>query len=675
MYAIDAFFPPEHPLSEDPQPTPEPPLRPTKRNQEVQNIQCTQSAPMHLTMQAPDPPCTKFDGLVRKPKPNQIAARRSGMEKKYILHPSHSAHFGEKLTRYTRRSTGYLPEEFKLFEGTNMTMSARERKSGGRGKAESGSGAKGRSNRSESVDVVRHRIMNNAWWMLKQSDIDAIRRARHSSPKTQPPPSTPSTGSPSTHHSTQPTTARPRLRQSPLLVKRKSQYNLNKSQTLPHHLSLLPGPQLEESVERVGDEGRHLNAKSDLMVSKQIRHPSRREMHSAAPALWQDLKHVDKMYQHKLIREQSRGSGFNGTLGIEQLAPRRRYYASESDLSGWKRSVRSKADGMPLGHTMPRKNGSPRARNGNERRRFTFWKETVIPSWETVVDSEVVRRIWDQHGVPASLRRYVWPLALGCSDKQGWKEESFEKCLETEMAPSKGVGGKEDDQTGAELGALSFGLARRASITQDLSRMSDLRDDHSSAMKSRLEQVLLAFCAHRPGVTYVQGMSYLVKVLLSYMGREKAFRCLCCLLDCDYFHAYLDMDAHLIRLRFQIFQDLLSLNLPKLKRYFCSMGLVPDCYLMEWLMCLHSKQLSIKAASRVWDGYLIHGEMYVFRVSIAILSLLQPKLINKQLNQCVKILRSNFYHIEQEALVNAARLVRIPREISQRLHSSLPLTP
>eukprot|EP00954_Amorphochlora_amoebiformis_P008733 680220-Amorphochlora_amoeboformis.AAC.1 len=177
MYAIDAFFPPEHPLSEDPQPTPEPPLRPTKRNQEVQNIQCTQSAPMHLTMQAPDPPCTKFDGLVRKPKPNQIAARRSGMEKKYILHPSHSAHFGEKLTRYTRRSTGYLPEErdgergnetileklerivghqFKLFEGTNMTMSARERKSGGRGKAESGSGAKGRSNRSESVDVVRH---------------------------------------------------------------------------------------------------------------------------------------------------------------------------------------------------------------------------------------------------------------------------------------------------------------------------------------------------------------------------------------------------------------------------------------------------------------------------------------------------------------------------------------
>eukprot|EP00466_Bigelowiella_natans_P017997 jgi/Bigna1/135761/aug1.30_g10469 len=193
-------------------------------------------------------------------------------------------------------------------------------------------------------------------------------------------------------------------------------------------------------------------------------------------------------------------------------------------------------------------------------------------------------------------------------------------------------------------------------------------------LKHEISQVLIAFCQARPQVTYVQGMSYLVLVLLHHMDQERAFNCLCSLLDCDYFHAYLYMEAEPIRLRFQIFDELMSVNLPRLHSYFQTLGLPPDCYLMEWLMCLHSRQLPIQAASRVWDGYLIHGEVYVFRISVAILSLLQSTLLKKPFNICLRILRSKFDGIKEGELVDAARLVRIPSKTITELFQATELS-
>ena len=40
---------------------------------------------------------------------------------------------------------------------------------------------------------------------------------------------------------------------------------------------------------------------------------------------------------------------------------------------------------------------------------------------------------------------------------------------------------------------------------------------------------------------------------------------------------------------------------------FTKVGVLNDLYLMEWTITLFSKQLSISLASRVWDGYFLHG--------------------------------------------------------------------
>ena len=125
----------------------------------------------------------------------------------------------------------------------------------------------------------------------------------------------------------------------------------------------------------------------------------------------------------------------------------------------------------------------------------------------------------------------------------------------------------------------------------------------------------------------------------------------------------------------QIFSVVFKANLPHLYRKFRKMGLVPDCYLMEWCMTLFSKQLPLHVASRstyaplcnamlmcsslrsellslfpllllsfdrrvslffsnvlfflwvaVWDGYFIHGETFVFQTAAALIKLLESEV-------------------------------------------------
>lgn len=385
--------------------------------------------------------------------------------------------------------------------------------------------------------------------------------------------------------------------------------------------------------------------------------PSQKEV-----AKWRDLKQVDKLYNQKLIY--------------------RRDSPSRSSRSSRRQSS------VSLGYSRPNSRNQSRPSTpqlGNSStdtqaiRRLKFWEATVIPGWKTIATTPLVRRTWERYGVPPTLRRYVWPLALGCEPRHK-RREMFEDSLKREETLMMRDDTKtECDDGPRDLGSHAFGPARLESIMQDLNRMNELDVSYDStrktsdsrrqnrSLRAKVRAVVVAFLGARPGVSYVQGMSYLALVLLRHMDPADAFGCLCNLLDCDYFHAYLDMNAEQIRFVFHVFDTMFQLNLPRLHKHFTDMGLVPDCYLVEWCMTLFSKNLTMETASRVWDGYLVHGEMFVFRVAVAILMLMEKALSKGDLNFCMKMLRSRLDDIGQDELVGAARTVRTPPEIVAEL--------
>jgi len=51
-------------------------------------------------------------------------------------------------------------------------------------------------------------------------------------------------------------------------------------------------------------------------------------------------------------------------------------------------------------------------------------------------------------------------------------------------------------------------------------------------------------------------------------------------------------------------------------RHFEDQGIGPDLYFMEWCMTLFCKRLSLEVVGRIWDCYLIVGEVFVYRAAV-----------------------------------------------------------
>lgn len=214
----------------------------------------------------------------------------------------------------------------------------------------------------------------------------------------------------------------------------------------------------------------------------------------------------------------------------------------------------------------------------------------------------------------------------------------------------------------------TFGGDRTSSIDADLVRMFPMMQ-HSWMQKtgslcSNLRQMLQAFCYFRPEISYIQGMSYLGAVFLVFMPPERAFVCLVNLLQRDYFPSYMSMEAKTSRVRFEVFDAIFAANLPALFQKFSQACLLPDCYLMEWLLTLFSKQLPLHVVSRIWDNYFLHGEVYVFKVACGLLVLLEPRLLEKTPNECMRALRGAFPDYDETQVLAATAQVTLPPAVN-----------
>ena len=74
-------------------------------------------------------------------------------------------------------------------------------------------------------------------------------------------------------------------------------------------------------------------------------------------------------------------------------------------------------------------------------------------------------------------------------------------------------------------------------------------------------------------------------------------------------------------------------------QHLTSLNITPDVYLPEWLLTLFSKHLSLDLATRVWDNFLLEGEIFLHRTALAVLNLLSKKLQKAEGDACLHLLR------------------------------------
>lgn len=59
--------------------------------------------------------------------------------------------------------------------------------------------------------------------------------------------------------------------------------------------------------------------------------------------------------------------------------------------------------------------------------------------------------------------------------------------------------------------------------------------------------------------------------------------------------------------------------MPDLHKHFETLDITTDLFLIDWMLTLFSKNLDLDVASRIWDNFLLDGEIYAIKTGLAIL--------------------------------------------------------
>jgi hypothetical protein len=265
------------------------------------------------------------------------------------------------------------------------------------------------------------------------------------------------------------------------------------------------------------------------------------------------------------------------------------------------------------------------------------WLDEVLPHWDAMRRSATVEGLLAKGGIPLAIRGQIWAMAIGIStfiycissflpsgNSLGINltEQGFQQlCQEADQSRRDLTRRENEDSTCHAMGDTQQRQSPFRLIEVDVPRTffsTELFLKHGPYY-NHLTTVLALFATHTPEIGYVQGMSYLAGMLLFYCDAMTTYICFSNLINNDFFISLFKMDVDRILAHIKVFDLLFHFNLPQTAKRFGELGISHEQYLLDWFMTMFSKALSIEIASRVWDNYLIYGEVFLFRVALGML--------------------------------------------------------
>eukprot|EP01016_Furgasonia_blochmanni_P043546 TRINITY_DN5933_c0_g1_i1.p1 TRINITY_DN5933_c0_g1~~TRINITY_DN5933_c0_g1_i1.p1 ORF type:complete len:337 (-),score=57.15 TRINITY_DN5933_c0_g1_i1:62-985(-) len=168
-----------------------------------------------------------------------------------------------------------------------------------------------------------------------------------------------------------------------------------------------------------------------------------------------------------------------------------------------------------------------------------------------------------------------------------------------------------------------------------------------------LQNILELFHFYRADMGYVQGMAYIGAILMFYLDAYKTFKCMVNLLIVnDFVHALYSFNMRKIEVYFKCFDHFLRDKSPNVFKHFQERDVTPDMYLVEWFYTLFSRSFTFENTLKLWDLFLFHGEVVIFRTGLHLLKMIEPKLVKLDYDGTLFLLRSCTREIDQEELLD-----------------------
>ncbi|KAJ7631070.1 rab-GTPase-TBC domain-containing protein [Roridomyces roridus] len=257
-----------------------------------------------------------------------------------------------------------------------------------------------------------------------------------------------------------------------------------------------------------------------------------------------------------------------------------------------------------------------------------LWEKEIVPDWKVVHKNAALRKLWWQ-GIPTKLRALMWANAVGNS--LALSKDNFRTC---------------NARAKRALAAGSFPSSALDLIDQDISTtLPSLHIFHheTGPLYGELKDMLCAWVVSRSdeGLGYTLGAAKIAAMLLINMPVQQGFIVMRNLLERHCLRSFFGGEGAKdeVEAYYRIFDTLLADGMPKIYFNFKQHQISPAAYLPDWLVPLFLQHLPFEACARIWDVLLLEGDSFLYRASLGILAVLEPRLFFPDRTELLELLR------------------------------------
>ncbi|KJE96386.1 rabgap1 protein [Capsaspora owczarzaki ATCC 30864] len=271
----------------------------------------------------------------------------------------------------------------------------------------------------------------------------------------------------------------------------------------------------------------------------------------------------------------------------------------------------------------------------------------LIARWDVLPRKQVQQLA--RNGVPDRLRGQVWQLLIGSNTDD--LQDTF-RFLTTKETPTESI------------------------IQWDIMRTFPAHETFKNAGsvgQEALYRLSKAYAAYDSETGYVQGLSFILGILVLHMPEEQAFAVIVKIMYDYGMRELFKPEMVALQVMFYQLERCIEEHMPELHAHFARHGVEPEMYASQWFLTLYAAKFSLPLAFRIMDLFLAYGMETQLRVAMALLSLNQMDLLVGDFEHMMTFFRvalpkkymsnpSELVTVAADFPLNAKKLKRFERE-------------
>jgi hypothetical protein len=276
--------------------------------------------------------------------------------------------------------------------------------------------------------------------------------------------------------------------------------------------------------------------------------------------------------------------------------------------------------------------------------------------YDNLLNKSEFYHLWT-YGIPSFLRKRIWPIIIGndLSITENFvnhylkliEKIEFKELNKLMEETEENTNNKKDEPLGiCEDIVLNEMLNDILVISNKIFEAQIKKTDYDiNTFTSNLFKIVRIFILYRQDVNYSQQLVYISSILL--LNSENYFQAFVNLVNFiipSCLIKFLKNKEDFIQIRTLFFTQLLEKYTPLLKNHLEKLGVTPSMYLSQWLDFVFIKAFNYKTVLRLWDIYLLKGEIFLYEIAISILIMEEKELLSFP----VTVILDNIKHIPEK---------------------------